>query len=95
MALGSPLLVMGVLLTAALAHCAEIRVCPDCAIKDLRTAVEVAAPGDTVVLAPGTYEAPVRVDKDLTIVGEGGVPCWWPPTPRRSRSRTRRSGSGG
>jgi nitrous oxidase accessory protein len=37
----------------------------------LQTAVDAAAPGDSLVLEPGTYPGAVVIDKRLRIVGQG------------------------
>jgi len=39
--------------------------------RSVQAAVNVASPGDTVVLAPGRYKGAVRIQKDLTLVGAG------------------------
>jgi len=41
----------------------EIIVCESCTLKDLKTAISTAAPGDSIILKKGTYEA---VDINLT-----------------------------
>lgn len=42
---------------------------PFCSIAD---AVAVAAPGDTIHIAPGIYFENLAIDKDLTLIGTGG-----------------------
>jgi parallel beta-helix repeat protein len=41
------------------------------AFRSIDRAVAVARPGDTVVVAPGTYREDVKVDKDINLVGVG------------------------
>jgi nitrous oxidase accessory protein len=41
--------------------------------ESLQAAISAAAPGDTLTLAPGTYQGPVVVDRPLTLVGEEGA----------------------
>jgi nitrous oxidase accessory protein len=69
---------MAWVLTAALAHAAPARamttivVSPDGPVRSLAEAVRQAPAGARIVVRPGTYrEAPIVIDKPLTIVGEG------------------------
>ena len=51
----------------------EWRVAAGTALPSPQAAVAVAAPGDTIRVAPGVYRGPLRVDRPLRLVGEG-----WP-----------------
>jgi nitrous oxidase accessory protein NosD len=61
-------LVLTFLLLPAMVHAARIDVPPG---TSLQTAVDAAAPGDSLVLEPGTYPGAVVIDKRLRIVGQG------------------------
>lgn len=43
-------------------------------ISDLRRAVASAGPGDTILIAPGTYQSDLLIDKPLVIASQGGGP---------------------
>jgi nitrous oxidase accessory protein len=59
---------IALLLLAAPAHAADIRVHPG---ESIAAAVARAAPGDTVLVESGRYEEHVRIDKPLTLRGIG------------------------
>lgn len=68
-------LALAALLPAALPAQRTIRVAPGAAVASLRAALALAAPGDTIRLAPGTYptaDDTVRVPR-LTIAGDPGA----------------------
>jgi len=59
-------------LGAAPAARAELEVCPTCALRSVRTAIERAAPGERIVVRAGRYrEGNLVVDKPLELVGDG------------------------
>lgn len=67
-----PLLIcLGVLAAIGDALAAERRVTP--ADGALQTAIDVAAAGDVLRLAPGVYPGGVRIDRPLTLAGEPGA----------------------
>ena len=45
--------------------------CPGAQFSSIEAAVQAAAPGDTVVVCPDTYDESVTIDKPLTIQGPG------------------------
>lgn len=59
------------LLLASVATAGELRITPGSSA--LRSAVEKAQPGDTIVLSPGVYRERVRVEKPITLQGEPGA----------------------
>lgn len=63
-------LASALLVLAAPALAATLRVGPD-GFASIRAALEAAAPGDTVVVAPGVYEERLVVAKSIQLVGEG------------------------
>jgi len=48
---------------------------PETAADSIQTALDCAAPGDVVVVLAGTYEEKVRVEKPVTLIGEGKELC--------------------
>ncbi len=57
---------------SAVLQAGQILVGPQEKITSLGQAVELAAPGDTILIKPGHYkEGPVLIDKSLRIIGEG------------------------
>ncbi len=49
----------------------SITVCPNCAIKSVKTAISQAKEGDTIVIEKGTYkEHTISIDKPLTLLGK-------------------------
>jgi nitrous oxidase accessory protein len=65
---GVALLALLALLPAA--HAAQTTV-P--ATADLQAAIAAAAPGDTLLLAPGTHRGPVQIDRPIVLNGEPGT----------------------
>ncbi|MGQ9366676.1 nitrous oxide reductase family maturation protein NosD [Azospirillum sp. ST 5-10] len=63
------LLPLAALLAALPAAAATVTAAPG----ELPAVLAAAQPGDTVVLAAGVHEGPVRVDKPLTLAGEPGA----------------------
>ena len=60
--------------TAAIAQDgSELRVATDGSgdFETIAAAIEAAAPGDVILIAPGTYVEYLEIDKDLTISGQG------------------------
>lgn len=58
--------------SGAIAHAEEVRVCADCPIKSIGTALRMAKPRDRIVVESGIYrEGPLIVDKQLALIGEG------------------------
>jgi hypothetical protein len=47
--------------------------CPDAQFASIEEAVQAAAPGDTIVVCPDTYDESVTVDKPLTILGQSAL----------------------
>src|SRR5689334_15954876 len=45
--------------------------CPDAQFSSIEAAVQAAAPGDTVLVCPDTYDESVTIDKPLTLQGPG------------------------
>jgi nitrous oxidase accessory protein len=63
--------VLFAVLNLAFAKAATITVCESCTIKTLKSAIEIAQAGDTILVKKGTYkEFNIIVDKPLTIKGE-------------------------
>lgn len=50
----------------------------------LQRAVNAAAPGDTILIAPGTYEASLTITKSLNIIGSGKGKTILRPAPERN-----------
>lgn len=49
-----------------------ITVCGSCETKSIKAAIAIAEEGDTILVKPGVYkESGIKVDKGLTIIGEG------------------------
>jgi hypothetical protein len=60
----------------------------DCIAKSCRTityAASIAAPGDTIKVAPGTYKEDVSINKRLTIVGSNTLDASHPEPPSQRR----------
>jgi hypothetical protein len=66
----SAVLVLLAILAPVVAAAATTEVPPGTA---LQTAVDAAAPGDTLILAPGLYPGAVVIDKPLRITGKGAA----------------------
>ncbi|MFN3471790.1 MAG: NosD domain-containing protein, partial [Aquificaceae bacterium] len=48
----------------------SLTVCPTCELKDIQSAVDLAKPGERIVVKAGTYKGPLLITKSLEIVGE-------------------------
>jgi nitrous oxidase accessory protein len=66
-------LVLGLLLVAAAAAAENVIVHVSTDPGNLQAALDRAAPGDVVELAPGQYAGPIRIDKALILRGKGAV----------------------
>ena len=44
---------------------------PQCGHATLQDRIDAAQPGETLVVLPGTYAAPLLIDKSLTLEGQG------------------------
>ena len=64
-------LVAGLLALVGHAAAQSLVVSPEGPDRTLRAAVEAAGPGDTVRVLPGIYEETIRIDRALTVLGEG------------------------
>lgn len=72
----TPMVALGIALCSVPAADAAVIIVPD-NNPSLRDAVELAAPGDTIQIRPGTYTTRVRIDRGqtgLTLEGLGGRP---------------------
>ena len=70
--MSAPRIAAGVLALAAFAGGAPSPAAP-VAKFDLQTAIELAAPGATIVVPPGVYDGPVRIDRPLSLRGTPGA----------------------
>ena len=66
----SAVLVLLAILAPVVAAAATTEVPPGTA---LQTAIDAAAPGDTLILAPGLYPGAVVIDRPLRITGKGAA----------------------
>jgi nitrous oxidase accessory protein NosD len=54
------------------AGAASVKVCPSgCAFSQIAPAISAASPGDTIQVAPASYDGGFTIDKSLKLVGEG------------------------
>ncbi|MFN7065991.1 MAG: nitrous oxide reductase family maturation protein NosD [Aquificaceae bacterium] len=48
-------------------------VCQTCELKDIQSAINLAKPGDRIVVKAGSYKGSIKIDKSLELIGEGEV----------------------
>jgi len=65
-------IVVMLLFSLSLSFCTTYVVCPECSIRSIKRAVELARAGDTVIVKGGTYrEGTIVINKSIRLIGEG------------------------
>ena len=65
-----PLLILSIaLILSTMLNASQIQVSPDGPFKRLDTAIETANSGDTIEVHSGQYSGPLKITKELTLIG--------------------------